>query len=203
VLVDGKGNIDGLIILAHGAGAPMDSDFMNNVSRRFAQRYTVWRFEFPYMAARRDTGKRRPPDREPVLLQAWREVVQTANHEGWRPERIAIGGKSMGGRMASLVADELAVGYLICLGYPFHPPGKPDKRRTEHLAALQTPTLICQGERDPFGTREEVSRYALSEHIHFAWAADGNHDLKPRRASGRAHEDNLAEASAAVLAFLA
>ncbi len=202
MLVDGKGKTDRLVILAHGAGAPMDSDFMNRIANGLAEHHCVWRFEFPYMAARRANGKRRPPDRQPVLLQGWRNIVMEAKTEGWKQDRIVIGGKSMGGRMASLVADELSIGHLLCFGYPFHPPGKPEKLRTEHLETLQTPTLIYQGERDPFGSREEVDRYPLSTRIQITWASDGNHDLKPRRRSGKTHEDNLAAAIAGALKFL-
>jgi predicted alpha/beta-hydrolase family hydrolase len=99
---------------------------------------------------------------------------------------LVVGGKSMGGRVASMVSDQLlAAGKivgLLCLGYPFHPPGRPEQLRTAHLAALRTPALICQGTRDPFGTREEVAGYALSEQIELFWVEDGDHDLKPRKA---------------------
>lgn len=122
-------------------------------------------------------------------------------HHGAGP--IYIGGKSMGGRMASLVADELGVAGLICLGYPFHPPGKPDKLRTAHLAGLQTPTLICQGERDTFGQRAEVAGYDLSSAINFEWLPDGDHSFKPRKRSGFTEADNLAAAAAACAAFIA
>lgn len=122
---------DPRLVLAHGAGAPMDSPFMNNLAEGLAARSCcVVRFEFPYMAARRASGKRRGPDAQRTLLQAWREVVAQVGtaHGG-----IVIGGKSMGGRMASMVADATGVRGLVCLGYPFHPPGRPEKLRTEHL----------------------------------------------------------------------
>jgi len=102
----------------------------------------------------------------------------------------------MGGRVASMVADELfeagrIVG-LLCLGYPFHPPGKPGQLRTRHLATLRTPALICQGTRDEFGTRDEVAGYALSERIEILWLEDGDHDLKPRKSvSGFTTADHL------------
>lgn len=99
-------------------------------------------------------GKQRPPDREPVLLKTWQDVIAAIVNTGFPRERLLIGGKSLGGRMASLIADEQAVAGLICLGYPFHPSGKPERLRTVHLRAIKTPTLICQGSRDPFGCRE-------------------------------------------------
>lgn len=161
------------LILAHGAGAAMDSPFMEHMARQLADAgVRVLRFEFPYMARRRTTGKRGAPDRELVLLQTWRDAVAECG-----AERPFIGGKSMGGRMASMVADEVGAAGLACLGYPFHPPGKPEKTRTAHLEALLTPTLIVQGTRDPFGTREDVAGYTLSDAIHMHWVEGGNHDL--------------------------
>lgn len=117
---------------------------------------------------------------------------------------LVIGGKSMGGRVASMVADELhaagAIAGLLCLGYPFHPPGKPDQLRTAHLERLQTPALICQGARDPFGSREEVAGYALSDSLEIVWLEDGDHDLKPRkRVSGLSAADHLATVADAVV----
>src|SRR5712691_2037708 len=142
-LTDGPDDAQQTLVLAHGAGGAMDSTFLNIIARGLAARgMRVVRFEFPYMARRREGEKRGAPDREPVLLDAWRNVVRELGTD------VAIGGKSMGGRMASMVADELGVRGLVCLGYPFHPPGKPQQLRTKHLAALRTPTLIVQGERD-------------------------------------------------------
>ena len=116
----------------------MDSDFMRAMVERLVSRgIGVLRFEFPYMAARRDDGIRRPPNPQPVLLDCWREVYQQARKQHSGP--LAIGGKSMGGRMASLLADELGADALICLGYPFHATGKADKPRVAHLAELRTP----------------------------------------------------------------
>ena len=198
LLRDGPDTARTTLILAHGAGAPMDSPFMETVAQGVAGAgIAVVRFEFPYMAKRRDDGKRRPPDRQQVLLDAWRSVFSAV-----ASERVAIGGKSMGGRMASLIAGEVGAAALICLGYPFHPPGKPDRLRTDHLRRLGTPCLILQGERDPFGTRVEVETYALAEGTRLHWLADGNHDLAPRKASGRTHQDNLAEAIGAIVGFL-
>ncbi len=196
-LTDGPKNARVAIALAHGAGAPMDSDWMNTMTSALVDRgLRVVRFEFPYMADRRETGKKRPPNTQKVLLETWSSVIDELG-----PQNLIIGGKSMGGRMASLIADEKGVAGLVCLGYPFHPPGRPEKLRTEHLAALKTPTLICQGERDPFGTKEEVPGYTLSPSIRVSWSPDGDHGLKPRKKSGYTEAQNIADAADEIAAF--
>jgi uncharacterized protein len=198
-MFDGRGDAALTIVLAHGAGAAMDSPFMNVIAEGLAQAgLSVARFEFPYMRARREGGRRGAPDREPVLLDAWRDVIADLGGGA----RVVIGGKSMGGRIASMVADECEVRGLVCLGYPFHPPGKPVAARVKHLAAMRTPALIVQGTRDTFGAREEVERYSLSPRIRFAWIEDGDHSFKPRVRSGRSEGDNLGAAIAAVGAFV-
>lgn len=184
------------LVLAHGAGAPMDSPFMEAMTEGIAAHSVrVVRFEFPYMAARRD-GRRPGPDREAVLLATWREVVAELGRT------VVIGGKSMGGRMASMVADELGVAGLVCLGYPFHAPGRPEKPRVAHFATMTTPALILQGTRDSFGSRDDVAGYALSPAVHVHWIEDGDHDFKPRSASGRTQRQNRDEAIATVVEFL-
>jgi uncharacterized protein len=188
------------VVLAHGAGAPMDSSFMNVVARGLAEGGArVARFEFPYMRRRRETGERRAPDREPVLREAWLAAIEALGGG----ERVVIGGKSMGGRIASMVADQAGVRGLVCLGYPFHPPGQPDRLRTAHLKELKTPTLIVQGTRDTFGTQEDVAGYELSPRIRIVWLPDGDHSFKPRAASGRSERQNIDEAVAAMLGFVA
>jgi predicted alpha/beta-hydrolase family hydrolase len=109
-----------------------------------------------------------------VLLDSWRKAIE----EQGGGSRVVIGGKSMGGRMASMVADEAGVRGLICFGYPFHPPGSPEKTRVAHLEHLRTPALIIQGTRDPFGTRDDVQRYVLSPSIRVEWIEKGDHSLK-------------------------
>ncbi|MGE3363001.1 MAG: alpha/beta family hydrolase [Rhizobiaceae bacterium] len=183
------------LLLAHGAGAPMDSDWMNTVAEALGARgIRVARFEFGYMAARRD-GQRPPPSPANKLIGEYLAAIGSVKATG----KLFIGGKSMGGRMASMIADKLyresKVAGLVCLGYPFHPPGNPEKLRTDHLEPLTVPTLICQGERDPFGTREEVETYPLSKSTEVFWLPDGDHDLKPRKASGLSLEQNIAAAS--------
>jgi predicted alpha/beta-hydrolase family hydrolase len=192
-----------IVVLTHGAGGAMDEPLLEGIAQGLAAAgLRVARFEFPYMAARRADGRRRPPDRQAVLLDTWREVVAVLGSAGHAASRLVIGGKSMGGRMASLVADELGVGGLVCLGYPFHPPGRPQQLRTAHLATLRTPTLVVQGTRDPFGGREEVGAYRLSLAIRIAWIEDGDHGFAPRRASGRTRAQNVADAVAAVAGFV-
>ncbi|MEX1104385.1 MAG: alpha/beta family hydrolase, partial [Dehalococcoidia bacterium] len=167
-----------VLVLAHGAGAAMDSPFMDVFAKGLGERgLRVPRFEFPYMARRRTEGRRGAPDREAVLLDTWRAVVP----ELGGGERCFVGGKSMGGRMASMVADELSVRGLVCLGYPFHAPGRPEKPRVAHLEALRTPALIVQGTRDQFGTRDDIAGYTLSPSIGFHWIEDGDHSLEPRK----------------------
>ena len=189
------------LILAHGAGAPMDSVWMNDMAARLAALgVNVLRFEFPYMAQRRLDGGKRPPNPAPKLLECWREVYAEVRRHV--TGRLAIGGKSMGGRMASLLADELGADALVCLGYPFYAVGKPEKPRVEHLAGLKTRTLIVQGERDALGNREAVEAYALSPNIEVFWLVAGDHDLKPLKVSGFSHEQHLAAAAQKVASFL-
>jgi predicted alpha/beta-hydrolase family hydrolase len=177
----------------------MDSPFMDAVAAGLAEGgLRVVRFELPYMRRRRESGERRPPDREPVLREAWLEVIAALGGG----EGLVIGGKSLGGRMASLVADEAGARGLVCLGYPFHPPAKPESLRTAHLRSLRTPTLIVQGTRDALGSRDEVAGYELSPAIRTVWLEDGDHSFKPRASSGRTETQNLAAAVAAVLRFV-
>jgi predicted alpha/beta-hydrolase family hydrolase len=189
------------LILAHGAGAPMDSDFMQRMAELLAQRgVSVLRFEFPYMAERRSGGGKRPPNPQAQLLECWRQVYAEVRAQVSGP--LAIGGKSMGGRMASLLADELGADALVCLGYPFYAAGKPEKPRVAHLADLRTRALVVQGERDALGNRETVSDYRLAPTLHVEWLTAADHDLKPLKASGFSHEQHLQSAADRVAAFL-
>nr|WP_306791200.1 alpha/beta family hydrolase [Pseudomonas cannabina] len=189
------------LLLAHGAGAPMDSAFMNDMATHLATHgVSVLRFEFPYMAQRRQGGSKRPPNPQAQLLDGWRKVYASVRSS--MRGRLAIGGKSMGGRMASLIADELQVDALVCLGYPFYAVGKPDKPRVAHLAALETPTLIVQGERDALGDRETVEGYVLSDAIRVHWLPTANHDLKPLKIAGVSHDQCLTESAQEIARFL-
>ena len=143
---------------------------MGSVARGLGERgVRVVRFNFAYMEA-----KKKAPDRQPVLLDTWRQVIDA--HGGGA--KVFIGGKSMGGRMASMVADEAGVRGLVCFGSPFHPPGSPEKTRTAHLEHLRTPALIVQGTRDAFGTPDDVRGYALAPSIRIEWIEKGDHSLK-------------------------
>lgn len=201
-LIDGPSDAPATVVLAHGAGAPMDSPFMAAIASNLATSgWRVVRFDFPYMARRRASGKGGAPDRLPRLQEAFRE--QIALEATGRP--LIIAGKSMGGRVASTIADEQAAQGVVgclCLGYPFHPPGQPQKLRTDHLAALQTPTLIVQGERDSFGRREEVEEYILAPAINLHWLAAGDHSFKPTRSSGFNQADHWAAAATAADGFM-
>ena len=188
--IDGPDDAPATVLLAHGAGGAMDSPAMTTITHSLAAEFRVARFEFGYMAARREGG-RRPPPRAEALTSEYRAAVGRLPFTG----SLVIGGKSMGGRVASMIADELRdsgqVAGLLCIGYPFHPPGRPGQLRTRHLETIRTPTLICQGARDPFGAREEVCAYPLSEAVEILWLEDGDHDLKPRRSSGFTRTDHL------------
>jgi predicted alpha/beta-hydrolase family hydrolase len=193
-LFDGPQDARVTILLAHGAGAPMDSASMNLTTHALtAEGFRVARFEFAYMASRRTSGGSRPPPKAEKVMP---EYVAAIDDLGPTNGPLIIGGKSMGGRVASMVADPLLdagrIAGLLCLGYPFHPPGRPEQLRTAHLLELKTPTLICQGTRDQFGTREEVGAYDLSQAIELFWLEDGDHDLKPRKSvSGFSTADHL------------
>lgn len=203
-LFDGPEDALATILLAHGAGAPMDSASMTATALALAGAgFRVARFEFGYMAARRSAEGRKPPPRAETLKPEYEAAVAALAATG----PLVIGGKSMGGRVASMIADDLyAAGKivgLLCLGYPFHPPGKPEQLRTRHLAELRTPTLICQGARDEFGTPEEVQGYMLSDRIEILWLEDGDHDLKPRkRISGFSTADHLKSVAEAVAGWI-
>ena len=202
-LFDGPEDARVTLLLAHGAGAPMDSASMTATAKALgAAGFRVARFEFSYMAARR-TGTRKPPPKAETVMP---EYVAAIDDLGPTNGPLIIGGKSMGGRVASMVADaEFAakrIAGLLCLGYPFHPPGRPEQLRTAHLLDLKTPALICQGTRDEFGTRYEVGDYGLSDEIEVFWLEDGDHDLKPRKKiSGFSAADHLKTMAGRVAAW--
>lgn len=199
----GSKHAEHTVLLPHGAGAAMDSPAMTMMAEALAaEGLRVVRFEFDYMSARRIGGKRRPPPRADKLVGEHKTAVSDLRCEG----PLIIGGKSMGGRVASMIVDELrpeGVGGLLCLGYPFHPPTKPDRLRTAHLVDLKSPALIFQGTRDPFGTREEVVEYKLSPSIELIWLEDGDHDLKPRKSvSGFSVADHMATTAQKTAAWI-
>ncbi len=200
---DGSPRATWTLILAHGAGAPLHSEYMQYFAQRLAnQGIQVGRFNFPYMVKAIATQRRRPPDRAPELLAAWQEIIERVRGRLASDQRLAIGGKSMGGRIASMSTHHAGVDALVCLGYPFHPPAKKDKLRIEHLPDIKVPTIILQGERDNFGTREEVRGYRLPRKIKVRWLNDGDHSFKPRQRSGVTQTENWDTAIGSIIEFL-
>jgi uncharacterized protein len=178
-----------LLVLAHGAGAGQQHPFMTSVAEGFAARgIDVVTFDFPYMRARK-----RVPDRAPVLEQAFSEVIGVARQ--WSAAaRFFIGGKSMGGRMATHLGAALLEGLsgIVVFGYPLHPPGKPDQLRVAHLPSIAAPVLILQGERDTFGTPPELKPPldSMTVPVKLHIVQGGDHSLA---VPGRRREDVLDE----------
>ena len=196
------------LILAHGAGAGVDSLFLAAIVTLLVERgIAVTCFEFDYMAARRFGAKKRPPPKTAILTLEYEQMVRSVAAQMPQGQTLVIGGKSLGGRVASLISDQLfregLVSGLVCFGFPVHPPNTPGTLRTAHLETLICPALIVQGERDPFGNRAEVEALNLPDSINLAWIGDGDHDFGPRGASGFTRKGNLANAADAVAAFLA
>lgn len=195
-------------LFAHGAGAGMDSDFILQMSALLENKgLQVKTFEFPYMQKIRTEGKRRPPDRMPKLLIAFQHELESLCENQF----VFIGGKSMGGRVASLLAAAnegerkitiRKISGVICLGFPFHPPKKIEKYRGEHLMNMSVDTLIVQGERDTFGTQAEIESYNFSESVQVEILPDGDHSFKPRVRSGVTLEQNLIQCADLIIDFV-
>jgi hypothetical protein len=167
------------LALFHGAGAGMDHPFMSGFARAIASEgVATLRCNFPYMEA-----GRRSPDRQPVAVATVRAAFEAASERAARGEPVWVGGKSFGGRMASVaVAEGLAAGGLVFLGYPFHPPGKPDRVRDEHLYGIEVPMLFLQGTKDPFATqavRDAVVAKVPAATLHLV--EGGGHSLERSR----------------------
>ena len=187
------------LVLAHGAGAGMESEFMETMAKLLCgEGLRVVRFEFPYMAQRREGGSKRPPDRVPQLLAGFESVIAEQGGAGV----CVAAGKSMGGRMASMMLAQRGCKAAVSLGYPFHPPRQPEKLRNQHWPDINNPWLIVQGSRDPFGTRDEVTGYNLPRNTQICWLEDGDHDFKPRRASGLTQQQHWQSAAGAVATFV-
>ena len=192
-----------VFILAHGAGANMETPFMDYFATRLkADAIATIRFEFSYMASRRVDGKKRPPPRAEKLIPEYHAIIDKVQQE-YPGRKIFIGGKSMGGRVASMIATERTdIAGVICLGYPFHAPGKPENLRIAHFADIPVPLLICQGQRDTFGGHDLVSVLSLPHHVDIHWAPDGNHDLVPRKKTGITANDNWDKAASRMVHFM-
>lgn len=193
-----------LLLLAHGAGAPMDSPFMNQLCQALlAQAVTVIRFEFTYMQQRRADGRRRPPPAINTLVDEYQHMIQAVG--AWQTASphvqslpLWLAGKSMGGRVATLVAAQQAsesYAGVAVFGYPFHPPGKPENTRIAHFGQCSVPVHIFQGTRDPFGRPEEVADYCLPATVTLHWLATGNHDAEPTKKSGISQQALLQHAA--------
>jgi uncharacterized protein len=173
------GTADAVLVLAHGAGAGQKHPFMVAIATGLAsRRISVVTFDFPYMQQGRHV-----PDKAPVLEECFRHVVEATRKWSGSP-RVFIGGKSMGGRMAThLGAEGLdSVQGIVALGYPLHPPGRPDKPRTAHLPSIRVPLLIVQGERDTFGTPTELQPVieTMTAPVTLHVVAGGDHSLGVR-----------------------
>ncbi|WNC73722.1 hypothetical protein RGQ13_06945 [Thalassotalea psychrophila] len=194
--------VDGAIatlIFAHGAGANMDSVFMTEFTQLLNERHiNVIRFNFPYMQQRLIDGKRRPPSKMDVLKESY--INRIKQHSPELP--LFIGGKSMGSRVAAMVADEDKVSGVICIGYPFHPQKKPEKLRLEPLQNTDRPVVIVQGDRDALGNKTEINDYGLANNIHVYFVEDGDHDLKPRVKSGFTHLQHKITAANLIKSFI-
>ncbi len=194
------------IVFAHGAGADMHHDFMEQVTSLLNQaNINVLRFNFPYMDRRIDTGKRYPPDRMPKLIDCYKLIItELAGSDLSLP--LVIGGKSMGGRVAATLAGDDDISSFIqgvfCLGYPFHPAKKIEKLRLAPLQETQKPILIVQGERDSLGSQPEIAGYDVSDFCQYAFLADGDHSLKPRVKSGFTHLQHLQSAVEHIVTFI-
>ncbi|SIO01418.1 alpha/beta family hydrolase [Salinivibrio sp. ES.052] len=201
--LDGSETATDWVIFAHGAGAGKEHEFMADTAERISTCCRVVRFNFPYMEKRKEDGKKRPPDRAPKLLAHYESVIDAV--DGLRPigSRLWLAGKSMGGRMASHLIENTSVSGVICFGFPFHPPGKPENYKGEHLVTVKKPLLIVQGERDAFGRRDEVIDFPLSSCIELVFIPDGDHSFKPRKASSYTESDNRQLAVDSLVRFIA
>ncbi|WP_286232783.1 alpha/beta family hydrolase [Thalassotalea sediminis] len=194
-------------LFAHGAGADKSSGFMTNIASGLNERnFSVTRFNFNYMDKRQSDGKKYPPERMPKLLSCFSDVI--VQHSFTAP--LYLIGKSMGSRVAVTLTSKLAdvpvltksVQGVVCLGYPFHPIGKPDNLRLEPIKKNDLPILIVQGERDKLGNKEEVLSYQLPANVKSVFMADGDHDLKPRVKSGFTHDQHLNDALSQIERFV-
>ena len=200
--VDGEAS-DTLVVFAHGAGAGMDSDFMVQMATGLAQQgVQVCRFNFNYMQINKDEGKRRPPERMPKLVEHFEQVIAEVIAKQ-QPKQVYLMGKSMGGRVATILCEHLnfPVKGVLCLGYPFIPI-KGGNPRLEPLEKCQVPVHIIQGDRDRFGNQQQVRDWILPKSVTFSWVPDGDHSFEPRKRSGHTWEENLNFSIAEIIKFI-
>lgn len=181
------------VVLAHGAGAGNQHDFMDDFSNKLAKKgVEVISFNFPYMQVAYETGTKRPPNSNKQLLAHFNSEIEAANKD----LPLFIAGKSMGGRVATQVmtCDQASdITGCIVLGYPFIPPGKPEKleERVKHFPLLTKPVLVLQGERDTFGGTKLLSELSLPEKLQLTWVVSGDHSFKPLKSSGLTQDENM------------
>ena len=183
------------VILGHGAGGNMHSEFMSYFQRKIAEvGYACMKFNFPY-----SQNKKKVPDPQPVLMASYRKAI-----EAMPSEKVVIGGKSMGGRIASYVADSDKVRGLLFLGYPLHAPGKVDQLRDEHLYRIQKPMLFISGTKDPFAredlllsTLKKIGKYAELHAVQ-----GGGHSLEVSRKTGLPTDEIRTAAVDAIVRWL-
>ena len=189
------------LVLAHGAGAPSKSEFMQAFAKGLTARgLPTTLFDFTYMQK-----GRRVPDRMPQLMDRMKSVAQDAGHELGSPMKVLLGGKSMGGRVAThLAAEGFACAGLVVLGYPLHPAGKPLERREQHLPTVKVPTLFISGTRDAMAERALLEKAVgtLGGPTTLHWIEDGDHSYAPPARSGRSTRETWDEAMDAVIAFV-
>lgn len=192
----------GRLLLAHGAGAGHDSTFLQRLRDALAAAgVQTMAFEFAYLQRMRREGRRRPPPNVEHMVDEMALWCDSVSHRDLPP--LWLGGKSMGGRVASMLAARHGAPGLVLCGYPFHPPNKPERLRLAHWPLLRCPTLVVQGSRDPFGTRDDVAGYVLPDTTRMHWLEGGDHDWRPRRASGRRQEALIEEGAAVIASFMA
>jgi predicted alpha/beta-hydrolase family hydrolase len=200
--LDGPSDAETMLVLAPGAGAPRHHPFMADVAGKLADRgLRIGRFDFLYAMA-----GRKAPDRQPVLEETYRAVAEHLR-AAESPQRFFIGGKSMGGRIASTIAageDPADVDGLVFLGYPLHPPGRPERIRDAHLYEVRTPMLFVEGTRDPFCPLETLGQVLekVTAPTELSVIDDGDHSFKVRKSSGRSSEDALQEVVDAVATWI-
>ena len=193
-----SGASDLVFIYAPGAGSNLFDPFGAFIAAELAKEgIECWRFQFPYMEARR-----RAPDRTPFLEATWAAMIGSASETTGR--RVVVGGRSMGGRIASqVVAQGTQVSGLVLFAYPLHPPGKTASVRDEHFAQIQVPALFCSGTRDSFATAAELTVAARLVPRATVRLLDGaDHGFGVLKSSGRTRQDVWAEAAVALLSFL-
>lgn len=199
ISIDSANSAIANFVFAHGAGANKDSEFMQTVTENLVQRgINVIRFNFEYMQKAIALEKRYPPDRIDKLCAYYHQIISEVSDT----LPIFIGGKSMGGRISTMILEQSKANAAVCFGYPFHPPGKLDKLRVDHLKELNKPLLVLQGERDTFGNQTEISQYALANMVKCHFLPDGDHSLKPRKSSGLTQSDNINKATDMAAKFI-